>query len=64
MAGTPIEQLNLPVRASNVLHRMGVHTVEELIATPIEEIAQQRNMGVGTLNLIKDAILLSGKIFF
>lgn len=56
MAGTPIEQLNLPVRASNVLHRMGVHTVEELIATPIEKIAQQRNMGVGTLNLIKDAI--------
>ena len=31
----PIEQLHLSVRASNVLHRMGIHTFEELIDTPV-----------------------------
>ncbi len=52
MAGKPIEQLHLSVRASNVLHRMGIHSVEELLKTPIESIAQQRNIGIKTLDEI------------
>lgn len=56
MAGTPIEQLQLSVRANNALHRMGIHSVEELIETPIEYIAQQRNIGNKTLDEIKRII--------
>lgn len=62
MAGTPIEQLHLSVRASNVLHRMGVHHIEELLATPIETIAQQRNIGVKTLDEIKSVLKNAGLI--
>lgn len=62
MAGTPIEQLRLSVRASNVLHRMGIHTFEELIDTPIESIAQQRNIGVKTLDEIKSVLQNTGLI--
>ncbi len=62
MAGTPIEQLRLSVRASNVLHRMGIHTLEELIDTPIESIAQQRNIGVKTLDEIKSVLQNTGLI--
>ena len=53
MAGTPIEQLQLSVRARNVLHRIGIHSVEELIETPVEYIAHQRNIGAKTLDEIK-----------
>ena len=53
MAGTSIEQLQLSVRASNVLHRLGIHNIEELIKTPLEDIAQQRNIGAKTLDEIK-----------
>ena len=56
MARTPIEQLQLSVRASNVLYRIGIHNVEALIKTPLEDIAQQRNIGAKTLNEIKYAI--------
>lgn len=62
MAGTLIEQLHLSVRASNVLHRMGIHSIEELIETPIENIAQQRNIGVKTLDEIKSVLQNSGLI--
>ena len=62
MAGTPIEQLHLSVRASNVLHRMGIHSVEELVETPIENIAQQRNIGVKTLDEIKSVLQNAGLI--
>ena len=56
MYGTPIEQLQLSVRATNVLHRMEINTVEELVKTPIVNIASQRNIGVKTLDEIKLAI--------
>lgn len=56
MAGTPIERLQLSVRACNVLYRIGIHNVEALIKTPLEDIAQQRNIGAKTLSEIKYAI--------
>lgn len=56
MTRTPIEQLQLSVRASNVLHRMGIHYVEELIETPLEVFAQQRNAGAKTLSEIQYVI--------
>lgn len=62
MNGTPIEQLHLSVRASNVLHRMQIHSVEELIETPLEVIAQQRNIGAKTLDEIKRVLENAGLI--
>lgn len=56
MSEISLDQLDLSVRAKHVLHRMGVHTYEQLIVTPIEEIAIQRNMGVKTLEEIKSFI--------
>ena len=56
MAGIPIESLNLSVRATNVLHRMNIHEVEQLLNIPIEYIAEQRNMGVKTIAEIKGAV--------
>ena len=56
MTRTPIEQLQLSVRTTNVLHRMGIHHVEELIETSLEVIAQQRNIGAKTLDEIKSVI--------
>ena len=53
MAGTPIERLQLSVRARNALHRMEIHDVEELMQTPLEVIAQQRSIGAKTLDEIK-----------
>ena len=53
MAVKSIEQLHLSVRASNVLYRMGIDTVEELVKTPLEAIAEQRNIGVKTLGEIQ-----------
>ena len=57
MAETPIEQLQLSVRARNVLRRMGIYSVEELLSTPIENIAQQRNAGQKTIDEIRCAIV-------
>ena len=56
MAETPIEKLHLSVRASNVLHRMGIHFIEELLETSMEDIAQQRNIGMKTLGEIQAAL--------
>lgn len=51
-----IEQLQLSVRARNALHRMGIHTVEDLSKVPLENIAQQRNVGAKTIEEIKSVI--------
>lgn len=45
-AGTPIAELDLTVRAYNVLRRHGIDTVEELVeGYTYEDIADMRNMG-------------------
>ena len=56
MTRTSIEQLQLSVRASNVLHRMEIHYVEELIETSLEVFAHQRNVGAKTLSEIQYVI--------
>lgn len=62
MADTSIDSIQLSVRARNVLHRMGIHTLEELRDTPLTEIAQQRNMGAKTLDELKQIIENSGSV--
>lgn len=64
MAGIPIESLRLSVRAMNVLQRMGIAEVDQLINTPIKQIADQRNIGVKTISEIQSIItrIVSGDI--
>lgn len=64
MAGIPIENLRLSVRAKNVLCHMGITEVEQLIKTPMEQIADQRNIGVKTVSEIQGIIdqIVSGDI--
>lgn len=40
-----VNSLGLSVRASNALNRMQIHTLEQLLNTPIEEIKEARNIG-------------------
>jgi hypothetical protein len=56
MAGIPIESLKLSVRATNILHRMEIFEVEQLTNTPIEQIADQRNIGIKTITEIRDIV--------
>lgn len=56
MAGIPIESLNLSARATNVLHRMNIYEVEQLLNTPMEHIAEQRNIGAKTITEIETVV--------
>lgn len=66
MAGIPIESLKLSVRATNVLHRMNINEVEQLLNTPVEHIAGQRNIGVKTITEIKNVVeqIIAGNVDF
>lgn len=54
MKSVSLKRLPLSVRASNVLYRMGLTSVQEFMETPIEEIAVQRNIGEKTLREIEE----------
>lgn len=64
MAGIPIESLKLSVRATNALHRMEIFEVEQLLNTPIEQIVDQRNIGIKTITEIRDIVnqIISGDV--
>lgn len=44
-----VNSLGLSVRASNALNRMQIHTLEQLLNTPIEEIKEGKNIGAKTI---------------
>jgi len=56
MTGYPIDKLQLSVRAKNVLHRMSIHSVDQLMASSIDVIANQRNIGVKTIAEISEIL--------
>ena len=51
---TSISTTNLSVRAKNALHGAGIHTVEQLKATPFEQLRKIRNMGKKSLTEVED----------
>lgn len=51
---TSISTTDLNVRTKNALHGAGIHTVEQLKATPIEQLKRIRNMGKKCLADIED----------
>jgi DNA-directed RNA polymerase subunit alpha len=53
---TPIDTLNLSVRASNALQKNGVDSVEQLRAMDVEDIRNMDGLGEKSLNEILEAI--------
>lgn len=48
-----VNDLGLSVRTSNVLNRMQIHTLKQLLNTSIEEIKEGRNIGAKTVDEIE-----------
>ena len=55
--GTPIEELNLSVRASNGLKRAQIMTVDGILGKSSADLYKMRNMGVKSVKEIKNAVL-------
>jgi DNA-directed RNA polymerase alpha subunit len=53
---TPVEQLGLNARASNVMRRAGITTVGQLLDQTVGELLDQRALGVSTLGHILSAL--------
>ena len=53
---TPIEELNLSVRAHNVLERNGLKTVGAVMSKTDEELLGLRNLGRQAFNEIKEKL--------
>lgn len=56
MAVIPLDNLGLSGRTKNVLFRLGIRTLDDLQAVSIEELAQQRNIGLFVLSEIKKVL--------
>lgn len=55
-----IEELNLSVRAYNVLKRAGINSVEQICEKSAWELSRLRNMGKTSLEEIRDKVLAAG----
>lgn len=64
MVDKSVNCLGLSARATNALKRMEIHTLEQLLITPIEEIEKQKSVGTKTVEELRDFIdnYLSGEI--
>lgn len=56
MADISVSSLRLSVRATNALNKMEIHTLEQLLNTPIEEIEKARNVGNKTVNELREFV--------
>lgn len=54
-AKQPIEQLGLTPRENNILRRVGVNTIEEVLECPEEELLELPNIGETTIENIRRA---------
>ena len=44
-----IENLSMSTRSRHILHKLGIETVDQLMETQIEIIAEQKNVGAKTI---------------
>jgi hypothetical protein len=56
MGEISIENTALSVRALHVLHKMNIHTIDDLTSASIDEISKQRNAGAKTISEITTLI--------
>jgi len=59
----PVAELELSVRAANILEATGIKTVRELVTKTESEILKYRNFGRKSLNEIKDVLQEMGLSF-
>lgn len=57
LLGTSIEELNLAVRSLNGLRNAGLKTIENIVDFGFHTLRKKKNIGVTTIDDIKDAIL-------
>lgn len=59
-----IENLSMSTRSRHILHKLGIETVDQLMETQIEIIAEQKNVGAKTVSEIENIMnkLNSGEI--
>ena len=50
-----IEELQLTSRTCNLLHRQGIHTIQDLLSTPLDDIGKAKGVGERTFEEIKKA---------
>jgi len=55
-----IEELDLTVRAYNVLKREGINTIGEVVKLSVGEVLDMRNMGEGGLRSVQDRLTAHG----
>ena len=49
-----IENLSMSTRSRYILHKLGIETVDQLMETKIEIIAEQKNVGAKTVSEIEN----------
>lgn len=52
-----IEKLNLSVRASNCLEKIGINTVEDLLKYSKADLLNTRNIGLKTIQEIREVVI-------
>jgi len=57
---TPIEELNLSVRAERLLKENGIHFVRDLVQKTPQELLKMKNMGRKSVNEIKVVLAQKG----
>ena len=62
LLNTPIEELNLSVRALNAFNSASLKTVKDIIDFGLHALQRKKNVGKKTINDIKEAILATQKI--
>ena len=60
---TPIEELDLSVRAYNCLKRAGIHTLQDITAMTEDEMMKIRNLGKKSLKEVLDKVKEMGLKF-
>ena len=58
--GVKIEELGLPIRVCNVLHRNNINTVEEVVSAGAKKIKNFRNFGEKAMDDLKAVLLQNG----
>ena len=54
--GTPIDEMGLPTRAVNALHRNGIEYVEQILHFDMKSLLRLRNMGEKTAQEIREKL--------
>ena len=56
MKNKPIEELLLSTRTCNALHRVGIHTIEDLLSTQLSDIVGKKGVGWKTIEEVKGVV--------